>query len=532
MKTTTSAILIGLYSLLIAPINAQDIPLEYGAYDIGFKFQTTLNYAQKSCGTDAYSTVGKPVIMGVWYPSQRTTRAAMSLRDYVYMRGAEEKSPLNETKDFALESWFNYTMEEYMDSTYAAKQRDFEKSLELKCKAIYGAKESKGQFPVIIYHHGAGGTYDDNALMCEYFASHGFVVVSSSFLECRDNTVFESGDWNASVSDLQSVLSFVQTLPIADGANIGLIGHSRGCQIGYAATSSQYAPYKCFVGLDPTWDGMTYEKLYNDWGKSNMLKYIKANKGNYTVPILHMATFRRNTGIEADSAAKMNAAYKMQLPITDLMVHAERTQITTNPEFGHEAFISQGGYDYMRMTPSLSDPEDIAYAQLQIDQYLLTCRTTLKYFTLYLKPESNSKADWETFVNELDWKTDHAIGTFTQAIPTPLSEEAWLNFVEANGMDSVEIKIEQEVKEIGYHRFSHENMAQHYFHKDNPLSKEIVNQYASYKPDTWRAYYLKGLFEMNMGNITQGQKYYDQALTLTPPTDMIDFLQNGSYYNW
>src|SRR5262249_30219062 len=38
-------------------------------------------------------------------------------------------------------------------------------------------------FPLVIYHAGAGSSFEDNSVLCEFLASHGFVVLGSAFPE-------------------------------------------------------------------------------------------------------------------------------------------------------------------------------------------------------------------------------------------------------------------------------------------------------------------------------------------------------------
>ncbi len=511
------------------------ISLDYGEHSVGFKHKWLSNYSQNSCGELEHTGSGKPMLLGVWYPGQSNRKTkTMTLRDYVEMTNLTGDAKLIERiKNFAFNSWLNYTLvEDYSDSTYETKLTAYEQSMNLACKAQYGTETIKGKFPVIIYHHGAGGTYDDNAQMCEFYASHGYIVISSSFLQCQNNVVFEAYDWNANVSDLHTILNYIHTIEYADHDNIGLIGHSMGCQMGYAAVAGHGSAYKCFVAMDPTWDGQTYDELYSDWGESSMLSYIKENRHNVTLPILHMATFRQNTGIPEDSAQVMNEAHKMQLPITDLLLHCERTQITTNPEFGHESFISQGGYDYLRMINSFTDPEEIAYVQLQIKQYNFVCNTTLGYLNKHLKPNHQTIADWGHYVKSVKWNETNAIVKIHSPKPTPLMTEEWEDILINQGIDTVSAVILKEIELIGYHQFSHEDLARAFFHKDKELSRQIVDHYASLWPDKWKGPYLKGVFAFNSGKPEEGHKFYDQALALSPPEWILEHLQNYSYYVW
>jgi dienelactone hydrolase len=507
--------------------------LSFGEHSVGFRYEWIKNFAQNSCGDKEYSGPGKQLLLGIWYPAKEAATKKMTLREYVEMKNVEREVKLTENmKIYARESWFNYTLEEYSDSSYSSKVQAFEKSLDIELKAEFRAKKQPGKFPVIIYHHGAGGTYDDNAQMCEYFASHGYLVISSSFFQCKGNIVFEDTDWHSSITDLHAILQYTSNIENADINNIALLGHSRGCQIGYAAITGLNSSYKCFVALDPTWDGKTYEKLYKDWGRSSLLKYIKSNAEKVNVLVLHISSFRKNSGISKDSAKALDKNYHMQLPVTDLLVHSERHQIVTHPEHSHEAFISQGGNDYKRMHKSINDTDYKKWAKLQDKQYQFVCNATLKYFNRQLKSTTKHRTDWTTFIQSLNWKKDNAKSIIKSAKPLPLIEEEWEEILLNEGLDSISFFISREIEELGYHKFSHENLARKFFQKDRKLSKAIVDHYSETYPESWKGPYLKAIFFMNENNLEEGKKHFQRSLELSPPEGMIQRLQNKSYYIW
>ena len=48
-------------------------------------------------------------------------------------------------------------------------------ALDIPGAAIRNAKPVAGSFPLIIYHGGRAGGISDNAVLCEYLDSHGFM---------------------------------------------------------------------------------------------------------------------------------------------------------------------------------------------------------------------------------------------------------------------------------------------------------------------------------------------------------------------
>src|ERR1035437_11073477 len=88
-----------------------------------------------------------------------------------------------------------------------------------------------GKFPVVIYHPGLGGTFDDNSVACEYLASHGYVVLSSAYQAADSSALNIDGDLATSLEDLNFLLRYAATLPFADVSKVAAMGHSYGAQV-------------------------------------------------------------------------------------------------------------------------------------------------------------------------------------------------------------------------------------------------------------------------------------------------------------
>ena len=85
------------------------------------------------------------------------------------------------------------------------------------------------RFPLVIYHSGAGSSFEDNAVFCEFLASHGYVVVGSAFQDQRGQTLAVDGG-EGSARDLEFLIAHARRQPNVDWQHIGLIGHSLGAQ--------------------------------------------------------------------------------------------------------------------------------------------------------------------------------------------------------------------------------------------------------------------------------------------------------------
>ncbi len=505
----------------------------YGKYKVGFKYGWVTNYSRNNCGEIGTSDPGKQVLIGIWYPATSTGKKIMKLNDYMMMNGLKGNEPIVASmRDYSRHSWFSYSLMEYEDSTYEAKELAFSGAMDFSTYAGFEAPVMKGKYPVVLYHHGAGGTYDDNVLMCEYLASHGFVVISSALLHCSRETVFEDFDWRENTSDLDAILGAIAQMPNADINRVALMGHSRGCQFGYAAILGRSSPYKCFIGLDPTWDGKPFDDLYKDWWEPSLLRYLKENNTRVITPILHIASFRENSGIPEDSARVLNEQGIMQLPVTELFMHSDRHTLTLDQEVSHETYISQSGYDFLRMLPHLKDPDDVAYAEFQLKYYHFISETILHYLSMQLLPSEKTKQVWEQFTATMSLVDENAVYRKFPGKPVPTLEDEWPAILRSQGMDSVTAILTREMEQSGYHQFVHESLAQHFFHENRALAKQIVEQYKTMWPDSWKGPYLEGTFAFNEGREEDAHQFYDEALKRSPPDYIVDFLKDYTYYIW
>src|SRR5262249_40830133 len=86
-----------------------------------------------------------------------------------------------------------------------------------------------GRFPLVIYHAGAQSSFEDNAVFCEFLASHGYVVVGSAFLDLSGDSFNIAGN-HGSARDFEFLIAHAGRFPNVDWQHVGLIGHSAGAQ--------------------------------------------------------------------------------------------------------------------------------------------------------------------------------------------------------------------------------------------------------------------------------------------------------------
>ena len=91
------------------------------------------------------------------------------------------------------------------------------------------APPREGRFPVVVYAPGQAYPAGDNSVLCEYLASHGYVVLAAPSVG-RDTWRMGSdlGDLEAQARDLEYLAGFARTWPQADTERLGTVGYSWG----------------------------------------------------------------------------------------------------------------------------------------------------------------------------------------------------------------------------------------------------------------------------------------------------------------
>ena len=171
-------------------------------------------------GKPASGERARPMQMLVWYPAARGGKP-VTFRDY-YATGATEA-------DFALDA---ATLErvtatrfaELADSTPAAAQ-----ILAQPMRALRDAPVQSGKFPVVIYAPSFSASAAENADLCEYLASHGYIVLSSASqgAHSRAMTVDVEGV-ETQAADIGWLIAQASAMPHADIDRLAVAGFSWG----------------------------------------------------------------------------------------------------------------------------------------------------------------------------------------------------------------------------------------------------------------------------------------------------------------
>lgn len=184
--------------------------------------------------------------MNLWYPAKVDAAAKpMRFEDYVNQSAPEAFAALN-----------SVMKQRTRDDAIGAVPRDEIPSLQsAEMNAFREAVPVDGRFPMILYFGGLNAAINANAILAEYLASHGYIVLSISLIGPSDEQTFQSrtaGDFEASVRDMEFAWSVLQDEPHVDKTNLAVMGHSVGA-IEAVILGLRNANISAVIGLDGTY---------------------------------------------------------------------------------------------------------------------------------------------------------------------------------------------------------------------------------------------------------------------------------------
>jgi dienelactone hydrolase len=224
-----------LVALLIAPTMAsaqsrftQTNPL--GPNSVGLRVVEQYDYSRGYLGATDPNT-GKPVTGErarpiqtlIWYPAERENGRAMRAGDYLRLGATAEKFGQTPAERARLEAGY---VEQQL-AGLPAKRAQAE--LAAPMIAHRDAAARPGRFPVVIYAPSFGGDAFENADLCEYLASFGYIVIASpSQGQWAGGMTTDLEGTEAQMGDIQYLIGYAHNLPQADLQHLAVMGYSWG----------------------------------------------------------------------------------------------------------------------------------------------------------------------------------------------------------------------------------------------------------------------------------------------------------------
>jgi predicted dienelactone hydrolase len=275
--------------------------LKTGPHAVGFRLEYKLDQSREYDPEFVTDTTHfpvhrpRPIMIGVWYPARNTDASRMTYRQYLDISpGPGPLAPFASRLESALRDVVGEETTGHKPAAMTpAETKAFAQLLATKTFAVKDAPAARGTFPVIIYHPGLAGTYEDDSALFEYLASHGYIVVSSAYPEPDAHSVFIGADMAGSFADLNFLATFARALPNADADRLGVMGHSYGAWVSFAWAANVDSPIRALITLD---SGFEYDSL--SAGPELLQLHMKRNANNIRAATLRVASTDRHPHFE------------------------------------------------------------------------------------------------------------------------------------------------------------------------------------------------------------------------------------------
>jgi dienelactone hydrolase len=302
----------------------------------------------------------RPLQTLIWYPAQKSTVKPMTVGDYGELLATETTFGKPElTSDW--KQWLDSMKPTLKDSMWAVRD----------------ARPLTGRFPLVIYAPSFSSMSWENADLCEYLASHGYVVVASPDMGAtsRGMTADVNGA-NAQAQDISFLIGYAQTLPNTDMSKIAVGGFSWGgiSNLFAAARDNRIGALFALDGSMRYFPGL--------------VKAADVHPEQMTIPMLFFTQgpssledqARYNLGKNAEGPNVLNAWTNGDLITVDdlALVHVEHSSMYQRNEDAWKNYPSSHKADYSRADGIVG--------------YAWIARYTLKFLDAYLQQDAEAMA--------------------------------------------------------------------------------------------------------------------------------------------
>ena len=237
-------------SVAIAPAASRDAELwkglKRGPYEVGI----AIRHERDPDRLFGAQNAPRPIQILVWYPaSPAAGKKPVTYEDYF--------------KSAATEIIFSTTGPQYeqrhiqevreMVRTSGGSEKLFDREVVRSTWAMADAVPAAGVFPLLIYAPGLSGKSFQNVVLCEYLASHGFVVAASPSVGPRSRDMPQTLDgMQAQIDDIRFIMKTMSRIRYVNAGQTGVIGYSWGGMAALlAAMTGDAGAISAVAALDP-----------------------------------------------------------------------------------------------------------------------------------------------------------------------------------------------------------------------------------------------------------------------------------------
>jgi len=201
------------------------LDLSYGPHAVGFRvvrqYDQTRSYRRVDAEGHLISETARPMQTLIWYPAQPEKNAKpMLYGSYLDLFATEENFSVPESE---------WAAKVRIALQIGSNLKNYDREKVQVTRAYRDARAESGRFPVLIYAPSFSAPAFENSDLCEFLASHGYIVVSSPDMGAHRRGM--TGDLEgveAQAGDIEFLVGYLFKIPEADTAHIAVAGFSWG----------------------------------------------------------------------------------------------------------------------------------------------------------------------------------------------------------------------------------------------------------------------------------------------------------------
>jgi tetratricopeptide (TPR) repeat protein len=368
-----------------------------GPYRVGFhvrqQYDRARIYQHPRNPVTAQATSGdraRPLQTLIWYPAIGTG-AAMTWRDYVTTVATEDE--FSRTPD---------QVRRTTDALVGTRGPQAQGELPGPVRALRDAPERPGKFPVVIYAPSHSAYAVENADLCEYLASHGYIVIATPSLGPRSHAMTADLEGaEAQAGDIGFLVGYAHTLAQADASRIAVVGHSWG-SLASVLAAARDDRIRALVTLDGSLRA-AYDYVN---GGPRAARYVTPER--LGIPLLYMTRLQDEGTIGTELLARVRYAdvYLATLAAAnrlDFSSWSQRMAPDAALEGRTRAQVAQAYGAMARMVERFLDArlKNDAPARRQLDDALAATRPPAGFVSFAVHRAASAPPTLDTFLDQL-----------------------------------------------------------------------------------------------------------------------------------
>jgi len=334
-----------------------------GPYPVGLRVvdqydrSRTYPASPKVPSKSSMSENARPLQTLIWYPSLKNTGEPMRIGDYTQLADTEIHFNAPDEKE---NRWRSLLKTSFDTPLWAVRE----------------AEPAKGHYPILIYAPSDSSVSWENADLCEYLASHGYVVLASPSIGVSTRDMTDDLDGiNAQVRDISFLITYAKSLPNTDLSDVAVVSWSWG------GISSLFASAR-----DPRIDALVEMDGSMRYYPGLVKRTGDVHPERMTIPLL---CFTRNVSLEDLENDNIPPADKVGPNVLNAWIHGDLLDVNmlgmAHPEFSSmfqrresaQRFAENQVADYGREDANTS--------------YAWVALYTLNFLDAYLKHDGSAK---------------------------------------------------------------------------------------------------------------------------------------------